>query len=170
MVGARSVLHGTQVDTKRSIRWWPPTSQKPASLMAEEETLRPWWSVLAWMHHIMAFSFKLSGIKVGCFLPNVRSALARRPPTLIIPSVWSRSGLFANNSRRFLISSLVMDSIPFGHAYLCISFWSMMDTSCKLVAFQKNHHDPLSLRHPAIDLKLAIAQFLIMEVVFDITP
>ena len=68
------------------------------------------------MYPIRISPFKLSGIRVGSFWPNVRSALARLPPTLIMSSNWSRNRIFANYSWRFLVSSLLMDSIPFGHA------------------------------------------------------
>ena len=102
IVGARSILHGTHVETRRSIRRRPPTGQNPSSLMRAEEILRPWWWVLACRYPSRASPLRVSGTRVGCFRPKERSERLRRPPTLIRPSVWSRNGLLASNSVRFL--------------------------------------------------------------------
>ena len=102
MVGARNVRHGTHVDMSRSILRRPPTGQKPASLMREEDIFRPWCWPLACMSPSRASPMRLSGTKTGCFRPNVRSARASRPPTFMRLSDGSRNGLFAINSFRFM--------------------------------------------------------------------
>ena len=81
---------------------------------------------------IRASPVRLSGTNVGCFLPKVRSARARRPPTLMRPSVLSRNGLFANSSWRFTDGSELIVPSPLGHASFCISFCRIRDASCEL--------------------------------------
>ena len=75
---------------------------------------------------------RLSGTNVGCFLPNVRSARARRPPTLMSPSDVSRNGLFSISSLRFAIGNELMDVIPLGQASFYISFCRNRDASWEL--------------------------------------
>ena len=81
---------------------------------------------------IRASPVRLSGTNVGCFLPKVRSARARRPPTLMRPSALSKNGLFANSSWRFAFGSELIVPSPLGHASFCISFCRMIDASFKL--------------------------------------
>ena len=101
----------------------------------DEETLRPWCSVLACRYPRRASPVSVSGTKVGCFLANVRSARERRPPTLIRSSVESRKGHLARISARFLESSFLIDSMPLGHCSCCIRFCSINDASFRLLVF-----------------------------------
>ena len=84
------------------------------------------------MYPIRASPVRLSGINVGCFLPNVRSARARRPPTSISPSDESKNGLFPISSMRLAFGNELMDVSPLGHASFCISFCRIRDASCEL--------------------------------------
>ena len=73
-------------------------------------------------------------MRIGCFLPNERSALARRPPTFGRPSLSSMKGLLDSNSERFLGSSCLMVSRPSGQASDCICIRRYIVASMLLVA------------------------------------
>ena len=74
-------------------------------------------------------------MRIGCFLPNERSALVRRPPTFRRPSVSSTKGLLDSNSERFLGSSCLMVSRPLGQASDCICFSRYVVASMSFVAW-----------------------------------
>ena len=63
---------------------------------------------------------RVSGISVGCFLPKVKSALSKRPPTLIKPSELSKKGFFVRISFRCLFGSMLIEIMPLGQISLCI--------------------------------------------------
>ena len=77
---------------------------------------------------------KVSGISVGCFLPKVKSALSRRPPTLTRPSVLSTKGFFIKISFLSLFGRALIESMPLGQASFCISFSTRKEASKELGA------------------------------------
>ena len=63
---------------------------------------------------------RVSGISVGCFLPKVKSALSKRPPTLINTSVLSMKGVFDRISYRSLFGNVLIEFMPLGQVSLCM--------------------------------------------------
>ena len=63
---------------------------------------------------------RVSGMSVGCLRPNERSEFLNRPPTLIRLSSVSTKGDMLRMALFFWGGSLLIDSIPLGHASLCM--------------------------------------------------
>lgn len=89
----------------------------------------------------------VSGINVGCFRPNDRSARARRPPTFISPSSGSMKGILASIVRFYRGGSWAMEEIPLGHTSFCICCCRAKDASlslgrncCSLISDIKRRH------------------------------